>query len=118
MPFDLLSAVGGVAKWAGTKLAEVQLTRRKKRVELRREIQAITFQLRMNRDVRSYTPLLVQLRNLFAAHPELMQDPDNCAFYSEWLRQPFIEFGISPGGEQWPRTRIEKLHRDLRDLHV
>jgi hypothetical protein len=89
-----------------------------RRSHLHKQVESIKFQLRTNRNVRSYFPLLGVLRRMFVNDPAMLEKGDNKVFFVTWLQHPVLELGWPIGGEFWNSTKIAQLYRDLDDLRV
>ena len=86
------------------------------RSHLHKEVESIKFQIRTNRNVRSYFPLLYRIRQIFLTDPALLDKGDNKVFFVTWLQHPVLELGWTIGSEFWNQDKIAQLYRDLDDL--
>jgi hypothetical protein len=117
---ELMPAVLGVLKAAVTKVADCTFGQLLNRKNSRDRIDAIKFQLKTNRQVETFFPLLGQLREIFLENRSLLQDPENITFFTTWLRHSLLESPVpcSMGGEFWTLQKIRQLRSDVEKLKV
>jgi len=107
-----------VAKTVIEKLTGAAGDRFSKHKELRQRIENIKRHLKANRYVRTYFPLLGELRTIFIENPTLLEKGDNKRFFSTWLQHPVLELGWTIGSEFWTKAKIIQIYEDLDGLKV